>query len=339
MTTPAKIVANRLNSLLSTGPRTAAGKLAVARNAVRHGIFAALPVVPGESADEWEEHRAGVVASLDAVGPLEVALAERAAHLLWRLRRAARYEEAVVTADMEDAGLPPRGVPALSDGFPLFSPTESQLVWAEQELRRAREDLAGVAPEAHLLRRLPDLDDLGPLPAATVVAVLYAAHRLAEECLVPRFRFDQPHSQPFLTGIGCPAGVKAEEVTWTRGLLLAGLGYYAAAAGRDPADFRAEVQGALDAKRAGFARELTRREAEAAALVRRAESERQRAADAALLPPDQVTDRVMKYEKHLHGLLTSTLHELERLQARRAGAAVLPPAVADLHVHLTGGTD
>ena len=48
-------------------------------------------------------------------------------------------------------------------------------------------------------------------------------------------------------------------------------------------------------------------------------------------------ERIAKYERHLHGLLTSTLHELERLQARREGEVVPPPAVADLNVTVDTG--
>ena len=125
-------------------------------------------------------------------------------------------------------------------------------------------------------------------------------------------------------------------MAWTRDLLLAGLAYYASATELTPADFRAEVQAALDGKRAAFVRSVDRLEADVAALTRRAEAERKRAAEAALLPVDHVVERVMRYEKHLHGQLTSTLHELERLQARRAGVAVIPPVIADLYLSVTG---
>jgi len=76
VTTLAKIEANQRNAELSTGPRT-----------VEHGIFVAVPVVPGECPRQWEVHRAGVVESLAPVGLLEVNLAERAALVLWRLQR------------------------------------------------------------------------------------------------------------------------------------------------------------------------------------------------------------------------------------------------------------
>jgi hypothetical protein len=57
-----------------------------------------------------------------------------------------------------------------------------------------------------------------------------------------------------------------------------------------------------------------------------------------LLPSDGRDERIAKYERHLHNLFTSTLHELERLQARREGQAVPPPAVADLNLTLDTGT-
>ena len=112
MTALAKIEANRRNGQLSTGPRTPEGKAVVARNATKHGIFAAAPVVPGECPDVWESHRSGVVESLAPVGLLEVNLAERAALLLWRLQRLARYESGIIGAGMEDVEVPPLPPPA-----------------------------------------------------------------------------------------------------------------------------------------------------------------------------------------------------------------------------------
>lgn len=53
---------------------------------------------------------------------------------------------------------------------------------------------------------------------------------------------------------------------------------------------------------------------------------------AKLLPSDGRDERIAKYERHLHSLLTSTLHELERLQVRRTENTVPPPAIADVNV-------
>jgi hypothetical protein len=78
MTSPAALAANRVNAARSTGPRTAAGKAAVARNALRHGL--SLPVladatlaadvsalaerIAGEGASE--AHRAAALAVAEA---------------------------------------------------------------------------------------------------------------------------------------------------------------------------------------------------------------------------------------------------------------------------------
>jgi len=178
-----------------------------------------VPVIPGEDPNVWEAHRAGVVDSLAPVGLLEVNLAERAALLLWRLRRLARYEAENWTAELIDRGL-----------------------------------------------------------------TLYAGYT------------------------------------------------------REPADrFTAAVRAELE----GWAEELTRKirrlEREAAAVARHIDGGTDRKQAAKLLPGDGRDERIAKYERHLLNLLTSTLHELERLQARREGETLPPPAVADLNVTLTAG--
>ena len=86
------------------GPRTSAGKARVALNAVRHGLGVTTPVIPGvERLEDWDAHRAAMLASLAPVGYLETVLAERAALAAWRLNRIAVYEVACVVAQRSDA--------------------------------------------------------------------------------------------------------------------------------------------------------------------------------------------------------------------------------------------
>jgi len=92
MATQTQIAANRLNAQKSTGPRTAEGKAAVARNAIKHGLLARDAVIRGEDPEDFEAHRQAVLAELAPVGVLESALAERVAGLIWRLRRAERLQ-------------------------------------------------------------------------------------------------------------------------------------------------------------------------------------------------------------------------------------------------------
>jgi hypothetical protein len=80
------------------GPSTQNGKAVVRWNATRHGISSPVPVVPGlERAEDWQEHRGGILENLSPVGHLEVTLAERVALLSWRLHRVTRYETEAIS--------------------------------------------------------------------------------------------------------------------------------------------------------------------------------------------------------------------------------------------------
>ena len=98
MATEAQVVANRLNAQKSTGPRTAAGKAAVAQNAVRHGHLAHQAVIKGEDPGQFESYRDEMLSELAPAGAVESMLAERVVHLAWRLRRAERIQAEVFDA-------------------------------------------------------------------------------------------------------------------------------------------------------------------------------------------------------------------------------------------------
>ena len=88
------------------GPKTKAGKAAVSRNAIKHGITSASPVIPGmESDEEWQAYRSGIIESLEPEGRLETVLAVRIAELLWRFDRVIRYETSVTAKGVEFEGV------------------------------------------------------------------------------------------------------------------------------------------------------------------------------------------------------------------------------------------
>lgn len=336
MTTLAKIEANRRNAELSTGPRTAEGKVIVSRNATTHGIYSNVPVVPGECPEEWGAHRAGVVTSLAPVGLLEVNLAERAALLLWRLQRLARYEAETVAAAMEEAEVPP---PPRADEGDLFDkpdpPTrEDQLRDLRDELRTARRELAEVAPARDFLASEPAADTVAPFAVAE--SILEAACGRAETA--ENLRSDPPAfaSKGFMRKLGLP-GTDAETASWTADLIRRGLLVYADYAQERADEFTEAVRSDLESWAEELARKVRRLEREAGAVVRFLDDRVARKQTAKLLPTDGRDERIAKYERHLHNLLTSTLHELERLQARREGQTVPPPAVADLNVTVGTG--
>lgn len=335
MTTLAKIESNQRNGQLSTGPQTAEGKAIVARNATKHGIFATVPVIPGEDPAAWEAHRAGVVASLIPVGLLEVNLAERAALLLWRLQRLARYEAETVAAAMEAVEIPalPPPPPAVLPMFPTppLMTREEQLRDIRDELCTARVELTEVGPTCDFFRTLQQAGPDEPASFAVAETILEAAcsHAEASENL----RSDPPafDSKPFLRKLGL-SGANPREVNWTVELIRNGLRFYATCARESLERFTEAVGAELEQWAEELTRQVRRLEGESAAVARLLDTGTARKQAAKQLPADGREERIAKYERHLHSLLTSTLHELERLQARREGETVPPPAVADVNV-------
>ena len=50
---PIKTLANQLNSLKSTGPRTATGKAKASGNSLKHGLLSRNLIIPGENAADF----------------------------------------------------------------------------------------------------------------------------------------------------------------------------------------------------------------------------------------------------------------------------------------------
>ena len=101
MATETQVLANRLNSQKSTGPRSAAGKAAVSQNAVKHGLFAHEAVVKGENQADFDLFRDEMLGELAAVGAMESMLAERVVSLSWRLKRAERMQNQAIDGMIE----------------------------------------------------------------------------------------------------------------------------------------------------------------------------------------------------------------------------------------------
>jgi len=87
---------NKKNALMSTGPRTPAGKAVVSQNAITHGIFARdLVIDTGDGKEDAQEYRElldGLIISLNPVGQMECLLVEKISVDYWRLRRVLRFE-------------------------------------------------------------------------------------------------------------------------------------------------------------------------------------------------------------------------------------------------------
>jgi hypothetical protein len=100
-TTRAEI--NRRNASRSTGPRSPEGKSRAKLNAVKHGMTAKTPVLPGEDPDAYRGRLDAWVEALEPVNVVEQFLVEQAATASWKIERADRVEAARVAAALRDA--------------------------------------------------------------------------------------------------------------------------------------------------------------------------------------------------------------------------------------------
>ena len=101
MSSTAQILANRQNAQKSTGPKSDEGKAVVAKNAIKHGLFAIETVIKGENREEFGLFREKLLEEFDPQGAVEIMLAERIVSLGWRLKRIVRIQDQVFDVMIE----------------------------------------------------------------------------------------------------------------------------------------------------------------------------------------------------------------------------------------------
>jgi hypothetical protein len=302
MTSTRQLAANRENARRSTGPKTADGKAIARLNAARHGGLSPVPVLPEvESAEAWEAHLGGTLASLAPIGHLETVLAERVALVLWRLQRLARYEREATAVRQE------RVVDDLAErrGRDYRSRASAHPDEVRDTLREARRRLRALEAFARLADRAP----LSGPEADTILSTV----------ALPSQAIDL---EAFAMPEVVPDEVPWEQFdNWTAGRVRRGIAAMAAVEGTTP-------EALFEAARRHLRLEVSKWQAEAGRVERDLDHLRRER----LLPAGEVVDRVARYEAHLGRQLAQALHELQRLQAARAGEPVTPPAVLDVTV-------
>ena len=109
----ARIAANRRNAVLSTGPKTEAGKEKSRANSLKHGLTGAGVVMPEADAIEVERRAMAYAVELNASGSVGEALARRAALNSVRMERAADQQLVAMTRrirEVEAEFVAPEGV-------------------------------------------------------------------------------------------------------------------------------------------------------------------------------------------------------------------------------------
>lgn len=157
---------SRINGRRSRGPRTVEGRYVSAMNAFRHGMRARLGVLPDEDEEAYRRHVRGVVADLRPVGPVQLALAKRAADLTWRQRRVPPLEAHLILSTADDASGTAAGSPSDSHGSPsgpYGSPADAGVLNVDDRLARTLGAHPATAashdPSMHRLQRYADRID------------------------------------------------------------------------------------------------------------------------------------------------------------------------------------
>ncbi|HUG82012.1 MAG TPA: hypothetical protein VML01_10135 [Bryobacterales bacterium] len=96
MSTAAQQQANKQNAQYSTGPRTEEGKKRSSLNALKHGLRASAPLIPGENRDDFCRHGAELEVHLRPANAVEEDLVEQIIDITWRLKRCGRIESALI---------------------------------------------------------------------------------------------------------------------------------------------------------------------------------------------------------------------------------------------------
>jgi hypothetical protein len=298
---------------LSGGPNTEEGKEIVRWNATRHGISSPEPVVPGlENAEDWEDHREGIVENLSPVGHLEINLAERVALLSWRLHRVTRFETEAIAISQEtiedDIHERDRFLSTIRQkGFDSTHPVDIRFE-------------AKYYKQVHnALRRFPSLEPnktLKGVDASSVVwSVLMEAKKAAGEDIDVE-DLDLP---------GVPEDAWIEElpnmkVSDIRGCVDA----IAAHVSLDPDDLLevAEYKAGCEARSAAHRKKEMEQE------ISRKVRER-------ILPDEKTLEKISRYEAHLSRQLYHALHEFENLQKHRITGEGVPLVRMDVQGSLS----
>jgi hypothetical protein len=100
MTPERKTAIARANGAKSRGPKTPEGKAVSSMNALRHGLTAARPILPGESQESFEELLKDYMEEWEPEGPAEIDLVHRMVVSKWREQRAWTVETAALRSHM-----------------------------------------------------------------------------------------------------------------------------------------------------------------------------------------------------------------------------------------------
>jgi hypothetical protein len=296
MTSQKQLEANRRNAFKSTGPKSAEGKASVRHNAVRHGAMAETVVIPFiENREDWEAHEQGVAESLRPLGYMETLLVERIASLMWRLRRANRFERELIALEQE----------AIE---PNILKEDPSIKLGTDELRMRLESAQKIYSSIESFLEMKDSTRMKGTEAAEIL-IFIGENNGRWDLKTASFR-------------GIPQGIELEDFSkWTAGLLRQCIA--------DVADHRKETSEQIIGS---AVRQAENNKTAIENKLKQLESKVEGIRRLNLLPEFSELEKITRYEAHLERSLYKAMHELERMQATRAGQAVQLPVVIEVDV-------
>jgi len=106
MITDHKVAANRRNAQKSTGPKTLSGKAIASMNALKHGLCARKPLIPGENEADFVRFTTEWVDELRPSGARQSMCAEQAILAAWQIRRVPQLEAGLMSQYMQNEAKP-----------------------------------------------------------------------------------------------------------------------------------------------------------------------------------------------------------------------------------------
>ena len=307
MVSERKLAANRRNAKQSTGPKTPEGKAAVRYNALKHGLCAQVAVISsGEGAEDADEFRRlleGLVEDFQPVGVSEHLLVERIAICHWRLGRAVRYETAEIRRSY--------GVPAASGETPAGPDATSSGLMSALMIG-GRHSPGGAA--VHIERSSSGIERLLKIVEDALFTVEALGH------------LTEPDRERLLDAYGCDEGSVGRTCFACSRLItdrdeIAKEDPERLTTAPGPEDCKGLLRFTLDEERRRL-KSLRRK------VVKREAAQRELDQACLTLPPEQATNRLLRYETAIERQLYKAMAELDRLQRRRRDAA--PPPSTDL---------
>jgi hypothetical protein len=168
MASPAQLLANRLNSQKSTGPRSVEGRAASSMNALKHGARSQALVIPGEDPEALAQLGEAYREEYQPEGPEEELLLDAIVRADWTQRRMARLEAEVFNALLADAEDATPGAAFLADAA---GPNALQKIYRRQqsaarEWHRARTELRRIQEQRALRRQFAERTQSAPSRSA-----------------------------------------------------------------------------------------------------------------------------------------------------------------------------